>query len=136
MIVDTYRLGFGRDPTPHELYFWVLYPETPPGIINPKGLFAVLLQTLKNSPTERAGTAKRTLAAVFEKEEAGSSRLRAYVEDGRNPPFRQALADLAAQREGGGYRGLVAWLSRPEVREHFVDHTGMASMMASDRARP
>lgn len=136
IIVDTYRLALGRDPTSQELYYWVLYPDTPHGVINQGSLFAALLQTLKNSPDERMATAKRALSAAFEKEEAGSSRLRTYIEDGRNPPLRQASADLSAQRDGGGYRGLVAWLSRPGIREHFVEHTGMAAVMAPGPARP
>jgi hypothetical protein len=130
MIVDTYRSALGRDPMPQELYFWALYPETPPGIINAKGLFATLLQTLRNSAVERESTARRALSAVFESEEAGSSQLRTYVEDGRNPPLRRATTDLLLQRDGGGYRGLVAWLSRPEVRQHFVEQTGMTSTIA------
>lgn len=130
MIVDTYRSALGRDPAPQELYFWALYPETPPGIINAKGLFATLLQTLRNSAVERESTARRALSAVFESEEAGNSQLRTYVEDGRNPPLRRATTDLLLQRDGGGYRGLVAWLSRPEVRQHFVEQTGMTSTMA------
>jgi hypothetical protein len=130
IIVQAYRAALGRAPSAAELYYWELYPETPPGVITAHALFAVLLQTLRNSPTEREATARRALDAVFGPEEIADPRLRAYIDDGRNPPMRQALADLAAERGGGGYRGLVAWLSRPEVRGYFAAITGIAALRA------
>lgn len=136
MVVDTYRSALGRDPLPHELYYWSLYPDTPPGLINGTSLFAVLLQTLANSPAERASTAERALSAAFQQEEASNPRLRAYLDDGRNPPLRRAIAELMRRREGGGFRGLVAWLSRPEVRRSFTEDTGMASLVANTPKRP
>ncbi len=129
-IVATYRAALGRDPSSAELYYWELYPATPPGIINPRSLFAALLQTLRNSPAEREATARRALSTAFAEEETGNPRLRAYLADGRNPPLRRAMADLVAERGGGGYRGLLAWLGRPDIRRQFDSHAGMAAARA------
>lgn len=136
MVFETYRQALGRDPTPQEMFYWILYPDEPAGLVNANSLFHVLLVTLRNSAEEREATARRALTSAFEAEEAGNPRLREYVEDRRNLPLRQAIAALRAEREGGGYRGLVAWLSRPDVRQRFIQQTGMAPLIAADPAHP
>lgn len=133
-VKDAYAAALGREPSAQELYFWELYPETPPGIVNLQSVFSALLHTLDNSRGEREAAARRVLDAVFAREEDANPRLRAYLEDRAKPPLRRALADLCARRSGGGYRGLVAWLSRPEIRQHFIDHTGMLAFIASAAA--
>lgn len=135
IIADAYRSAFGREPSESEVYWWVLYPETPPGIIDRSRLFAVLLQTLRNSPEEREATARRALSAAFASEEAGNPALRAYIEDSRHPPLKRALAALAAERDGGGFRGLVHWLARPDVHKRFLEETGMAAVMIGGSGR-
>src|SRR5438067_2421727 len=52
-IRDAYAAALGRDPSAPELYFWALYPDTPPGIVNAQSVFSALLQTLENSRSER-----------------------------------------------------------------------------------
>ncbi|MBV9755578.1 MAG: hypothetical protein JO047_00840 [Alphaproteobacteria bacterium] len=132
-IKDAYAAALGREPSAAELYFWALYPDTPPGIINAQSVFSALLQTLENSQSEREATARRAVDAVFQREEAADAGLRAYIDDPGKPPLRRALADLRAQREGGGYRGLVAWLARPEIRRHFIAETGMSTFIGAAR---
>lgn len=129
-IKEAYAAALGREPSAPELYFWALYPDTPPGIVNAPSVFSALLQTLDNSRSEREATARRALDAVFEHEET-DPQLRAYLGDRGKPPLRRALADLRARRDGGGYRGLVAWLTRPDIRQHFIAHTGMAAVIGS-----
>ena len=128
MVVEAYRAALGRDPSRQELRFWVLYPETPTGIVNTGSLSAALLRTLKNSPAERESTARRALLEVFAAELAASPQALRYIEDPRNAPLRHALATLRAGRDGGGFRGLVAWLSR--VHDRFIAETGLAEAMA------
>lgn len=130
VIGETYRAALGRDPTPSEMMYWELYPDTPPGVIDARTLFAALRQTLRNSRAERQATARRALDAVFAPQIAAHPALRAYIADAAAAPMRRALADLAAGRGGGGYRGLVAWLSRPEVRQFFAATTGISAVRA------
>jgi hypothetical protein len=134
-IKDAYAAALGREPSAPELYFWALYPDTPPGIINAQSVFSALLQTLANSRSEREATARRALDAVFQHEEAADPGLRAYLDDGSKPPLRRALADLQAHRQGGGYRGLVAWLMRPEIRARFIAQAGIAAFTGSAPVR-
>ena len=130
-IKAAYAAALGREPSAAELYFWALYPDTPPGIISTQAVFSALLQTLDNSRAERQTTARRVLNTVFQREEAADPRLRAYLDERAGPPLRRALGDLRARRDGGGYRGLVAWLTRPETRAHFIAHTGIAAFIGS-----
>src|SRR5437868_3255195 len=48
-IKDAYAAALGREPSAPELYFWALYPDTPPGIVNLHSVFSALLRTLENS---------------------------------------------------------------------------------------
>ena len=133
-IKAAYAAALGREPIAAELYFWALYPDTPPGIVNAQSVFSALLQTLENSRSERQATARRALETVFQREEAAEPRLRTYLDDSRKPPLGRALEDLWARRDGGGFHGLVAWLNRPGIRQHFIADTGISAFIEAGQA--
>lgn len=133
VILETYRAALGRDPTAGELTYWEQYPDTPPGVVSRHTLFAALRQTLRNSLAERAAAARRALDLAFAREVAASPPLRGYIENTSAPPMQRAVADLAAGRGGGGYRGLLAWLSDPAFHRFFALITGIDAMRAKQR---
>lgn len=111
MIVNSYLSAFGRRPNDGELKSWMSLPAGDPRLASPERLRASHLEWLKGQPDEQAQTARRALRDAL----------------GDVPGFdhpaviKSAVTDMMAGRDGGGYRGLLTYLRRPEVRQWYVD---------------
>ncbi len=64
VIESTYEEMLGRAPDEYEVFWWTLYPDQPPGVINADRLRRALLRRLANSDQECADTARRVRAAT------------------------------------------------------------------------
>ena len=70
------------------------------------------------------------LRDAFERELGLFPELLGYLTSPAQPPFRTALVDLRAGREGGGAAGLAAYLKKPGVRDYYWTALGIARQYA------
>ena len=70
------------------------------------------------------------LQGAFDRELRLFPGLMSYLLDPSQPPYRTALVDLRAGREGGGAAGIAAYLRKPEVRDHYWSALGIAQQYA------
>jgi hypothetical protein len=109
MIVNSYWYAFGRWPSDGELRYWLSQPANDRRMTNLESLIANHLNWLRSAPAEQRQTAKRALHEAL-KSVAGIDR---------EPVVKNAVVDMMAGREGGGFRGLVAYLRKPEVHRYY-----------------
>jgi hypothetical protein len=117
LVVNSYWYAFGRRPTDGELKFWMAQPASDPRLGNVEALVAAHLNWLRTAPAEQSEVAKRALHEAL-KNVPGIDR---------EPVVRNAVVDMMAGREGGGYRGLVTYLKKPDVRQYYVNLTQTAA---------
>lgn len=129
MIKASYFDAFGRAPSSGELSYWMSVPGSDPRVANAGALFANHLNWLRQNPAESENTARRALHEVFKVEEASFPRLRAYLDTNGNAAALNAVLDMQAGREGGGYKGILVYLSRPEVKKWYVDNKGVRGLL-------
>lgn len=111
MIVNSYWFAFGKRPSDGELRFWTSQPANDPRLANTEALVAGHLSWLRTAPPEQWETARRALRETL-KNVAGIDH---------ESVVKNAVVDMMAGREGGGFRGLVAYLQKPDVRQYYVN---------------
>lgn len=111
MVVNSYWYAFGRRPGDAESRFWMSQPAHDPRLANTEMLVSAHLSWLRTAPSEQWETARRALREA----------LRDVAGIDREPVIKNAVVDMMAGREGGGYRGLLAYLRKPDVRQYYVN---------------
>ncbi len=117
MVEQAYQIAFGRNPTPAELQFWVSRPANDPRMANVNTLVAAHLAWLRGAPTEQNATAERALHAA----------LNGVAGIDSPAVIHNAVGDMLAGRNGGGYRGLVSYLEQPQVRQWYISFAQRSS---------
>ncbi len=114
LVVNSYLVAFGRRPSQGELNYWMSQPANAPMLASVESLVAAHLGWLKTSPAEQRETARRALGEAF--------RGTAWWD--QEALIKNAVVDMMAGREGGGYRGLLAYLRQPEVNRYYANLAG------------
>ncbi|MBI2219169.1 MAG: hypothetical protein HYU51_17950 [Candidatus Rokubacteria bacterium] len=126
IIVSAYWHAFGRRPSDAELRYWMSQPASDPRLASTEALVANHLGWLRTAPSEQSETARRALREAL-KNVAGNET---------EAVVKNAVVDMMAGREGGGYRGLVAYLRKPGVRQYYVNLAQRATQPAAQPAPP
>jgi hypothetical protein len=127
---ESYQSAFGRQPDAAELRYWVDTIRANPGINHPDALFRAHLDYLRIEPSMRFETVKRALHQAFAAEEAANPALRAYLDSNDSDAVKNAIVDMMAGREGGGYKGILAYLLRPEVKDWYIQNKRIGQFLA------
>ncbi|OGL17956.1 MAG: hypothetical protein A3K12_03440 [Candidatus Rokubacteria bacterium RIFCSPLOWO2_12_FULL_71_19] len=126
MVVNSYWFAFGRRPNDAELRYWMSQPARDPRMASPDALLRNHLNWLRGASAEQWETARRALREAL----GGVAGME------QDPVIKNAVVDMMAGREGGGFRGLVKYLRDPGVRRYYVDLAQRASAAARPVARP
>lgn len=126
MIVNSYWFAFGRRPSNAELGYWMSQAANDRRLASTEALVGNHLSWLRGAPSEQWDTARRALREAL-RDVAGVER---------DPVVRNAVVDMMAGREGGGYRGLVAYLGKPGVRQYYVNLGRGATQPVAQPAPP
>ena len=78
-------------------------------------------------------TAKKALLEVFAPEMATVFGVVDLLYDDSRKPLQLALADLKAEKNGGGYAGLVSWIR--QNRQAYLDNTGISELVRQQQER-
>ncbi|MBI2524734.1 MAG: ricin-type beta-trefoil lectin domain protein [Candidatus Rokubacteria bacterium] len=78
---------------------------------------------------------REALTAAFASEVRSRPALVAYLVDEGQPPYRTALVDLRAGREGGGAEGIATYLGKPGVRQYYWNTLGIGRKAVELAAR-
>jgi hypothetical protein len=122
LVVNSYWYAFGRRPSDGELKFWMAQPASDPRLASVDALVGAHLNWLRATPAEQWEVARRALREA----------LRNVPGIERDPVVKNAVVDMIAGREGGGYRGLLVYLQKPDVRQYYVN----LAQSAEAAARP
>ncbi|OGB32575.1 MAG: hypothetical protein A3F78_11235 [Burkholderiales bacterium RIFCSPLOWO2_12_FULL_61_40] len=114
LVVNSYLVAFGRRPSNDELNYWMSQPANAPMLATVESLAAAHLGWLKTAPAEQRETARRALGEAFK----GA----AWWD--QEALIKNAVVDMMAGREGGGYRGLLTYLRQPEVNRYYANLAG------------
>ncbi len=126
LVVNSYWYAFGRRPSDAELSYWMSQPAGDARLAGLDALVAAHLTWLKSAPDEQRQTARRALREAL-----------ADVPGIDQPAVVQnAVVDMMAGREGGGYRGLVQYLRKPDVRRYYANLAGRASTASTPSSLP
>ncbi len=125
MIRTAYMDAYGRQPSPDELTYWLASLANDPSMASPVALFNAHLNYLKHSVLEQQATVKRALDVVFKNERAGNPGLQAYLDNANNNPIKFAIGALLGGHEGGGYRGVLAYIIKPATKEWYLKNAGI-----------
>jgi hypothetical protein len=110
LVVNSYWYAFGRRPSDGELKFWMAQPASDPRLASVDALVGAHLNWLRGTPAEQWEVARRALREA----------LRNVPGIEREPVVKNAVVDMMAGREGGGHRGLLVYLQKPDVRQFYV----------------
>jgi len=114
LIVNSYLIAFGRNPSNDELNYWLSQPANAAMMATPDTLAAAHIGWLKTAPAEQRETARRALGEAYK----GTNWW------DQEALIKNAIVDMLAGREGGGYRGLLAYLRQPGVAQYYADMAG------------
>ncbi|MGQ0708264.1 MAG: hypothetical protein ACT4NV_00785 [Rhodoferax sp.] len=117
LIVNSYLIAFGRNPSNDELNYWLSQPANGAMMATADTLAAAHIGWLKTAPAEQRETARRALSEAFK----GTNWW------DQEALIKNAIVDMLAGREGGGYRGLLAYLRQPGVSQYYTNMAGRAA---------
>lgn len=120
MVTNSYLLAFGRRPSNEEMNFWLSQAANAPALATAESMVATHLWSLKSHPAEQREIARRALTEVFKGTGWGD----------QEALINNAVVDMMAGREGGGYRGLLLYLRQPGVNQYY---SNLAGQVASER---
>jgi hypothetical protein len=120
LIVNSYLIAFGRTPSNGELNYWLSQPANGAMMATADTLAAAHIGWLKTAPAaaEQRETARRALREAYKGTKWSD----------QEALIKNAIVDMLAGREGGGYRGLLAYLRQPSVGRYYADLAGGAAV--------